>query len=266
MSSVQTKIANLINPEVMGAYIDVKLSDAIKLSPLMDVNTELVGKAGDTLSLPKYAYVGDASDLAEGVAAETVALTSDSVDVKVKKAAKAIELTDESVLNAYGDPAGQAANQMLLSIANKIEVDAFAELRKATLSHTLTAATIGKEDIADAMVKFGEDINEEMFLFVNPTQYANLRKDADFVVIMNGEAIITGHMGSIYGANVVVSNRVGAKEAFLMKRGALGLLMKRNVVLESDRDILKRTTVLVADEHYACYLKDDSKIVKITTD
>lgn len=265
MASVQTQISNLINPEVMGKYIDVKLSDAIKLYPLLDVNTELVGEAGDTLKLPKYAYIGDATDLAEGAACETVALTASSVDVKVKKVAKAVELTDEAVLSAYGDNVGQATNQILLSIANKIEADAFTALRTATLSHTVTTETISREDIADAMVKFGEDVNEEMFLFINPSQYATLRKDSDFVAILNGQCIVTGHVGMLYGANIVVSNRVAAKEAFLMKRGAVGIIMKRNVMVESDRDILKRTTVIAADEHYACYLKDDSKVVKIAT-
>lgn len=258
-----TKVENLINPEVMGQYLDIKLIDAIKLSPLMDVNTELQGKPGDTLTLPKYAYIGDADDVAEGEALVPVVLSSTSTGIKVKKAGKAVEITDESVLSGYGNPVSEAGDQLLTSVAAKIEKDAFVSLRTATLKHN-EATAFGKETIVDALVKFGEDIDEEMFLYVNATQYASLRKDPDFVKIQNGEKLVSGHVGTIYGCEVVVSNRVEEKEAFIVKRKALGLLLKRNVMVESDRDILKKTNVIAADEHFVTYLRDESRAIKIT--
>ncbi|AQT27724.1 putative major head protein [Enterococcus phage EF-P10] len=41
-------------------------------------------------------------------------------------------------------------------------------------------------------------------------------------------SVIKGHLGEIYGMNIVVSNKVGDSEAFVLKRGALTLLMKRD--------------------------------------
>ena len=38
--------------------------------------------------------------------------------------------------------------------------------------------------------------------------------------------------------------------------------LKRNVMIENDRDILKKTTVYSGDEYYGVYLYDDSKVVK----
>lgn len=38
-----TKISDLINPIVLGQYLDVKMIDAIKLTPLMEVNK--IGRA-----------------------------------------------------------------------------------------------------------------------------------------------------------------------------------------------------------------------------
>ena len=42
---------------------------------------------------------------------------------------------------------------------------------------------------------------------------------------------------------------------------ALTIYMKRNVEVEADRDILKKTTVISADEHYTVTLSNDSKVV-----
>ena len=85
-----TKLENLIDPQVLGEYIDVKLMDAIKFAPLCDVNTELQGRPGSTLTLPKYAFIGLAEDVAEGEDIPMANLAADSIDVKVKKAGKGV--------------------------------------------------------------------------------------------------------------------------------------------------------------------------------
>ena len=50
-----TKLTNLLNPQVVGEYIDAKLVDKIKLSPLAIVGTELQGRPGNTLTVPVWA-------------------------------------------------------------------------------------------------------------------------------------------------------------------------------------------------------------------
>lgn len=257
-----TKLENLIDPEVLGQYLDVKLVDAIKLSPLVDVDNTLAGRPGSTLTLPKFAYIGDAADIPEGDAMDPVNLTATTVEVEVKKAGKAVEITDEAILSGHGNPVNEIGKQLLVAMASKIEADLYKEMGKATLAHTY-ADDFNKEVIVDALVKFGEDINEEMYLFVNPAEYAALRKDPDFVQIANGAAVISGHVGQIFGCNVVVANRVAAGEAFIMKQGALALIMKRNVMVEADRDILKGTNVYACNEHYAVQLRYDDRVIRI---
>ena len=45
------------------------------------------------------------------------------------------------------------------------------------------------------------------------------------------------------------------------EENALTIYMKRNVEIESDRDILAKTTVISGDEHYTAVLSNDSKVV-----
>ena len=85
-----TKIENLIDPQVLADFLDVKLMDAIKFAPLCAVRNDLVGKPGDTLTLPKYAFIGLAEDVAEGAEVGIAQLTATSTDVKVKKAGKGV--------------------------------------------------------------------------------------------------------------------------------------------------------------------------------
>ena len=85
-----TKLENLIDPQVLGEYIDVKLMAAIKFAPLCGVNRDLEGRPGSTLTLPKYAFIGYAEDVAEGADVPMANLAADTVDVKVKKAGKGV--------------------------------------------------------------------------------------------------------------------------------------------------------------------------------
>ena len=255
-----SKLSNMINPEVLGAFLETKLVDAIKLSPLAVVGTELQGRAGNTLTLPTWQYIGDAADLAEGVADVPVSLEAQSREITIKKASKAVEITDEALLSGYGNPADEIASQLLTAIASKVEADCFTALGTATLKQV---GEVSADTVADALVKFGEDLDEEMFLFINPADYATIRKNANFSYVNGQQMTIGGTVGFIFNCAVVVSNRVPAQSAYIVKRGALGIELKRGVNVESDRDILRKTNVYSVDEHYVAYLRDASKVIKI---
>ena len=257
-----TKLANLIDPQVLAEYLDVKLMDAIKFAPLCAVRNDLVGRPGDTLSLPKYAFIGLAEDVAEGEDVPMANLSATKVDKKVKKAGKGVKITDEAILSAYGNPEDEIAKQLLMAIAGKVDNDCAEAFRQATL--TVTAAKFDKYVISDMMAKFGEDLEEDMTAVINPAHLAILRKDPDFVQVNQGDVIMNGEVGRLFGCRIVISNKVQTTEAFLVKTGAVKILMKRNVMVEADRDIVNKTNVFVADEHYVVYLEDESKIVKAT--
>jgi N4-gp56 family major capsid protein len=260
---------NLINPQVIGSALEVKLADLIKFSPIARMGYDLQGTAGNTLTIPVYAYIGDATDVAEGEAIDTSLLSATTKTVTVKKAGKAVEITDEALLSAYGDPQDEAERQLGIALAQKIDNDVLAALETIGTGMTYGDGTayLDKDLLADALVKFGEDIDEPTFLFISPAQYASLRKDPDFVNIQQGQAVISGEVGQLLGVRIVVSNKIkpqsGVYHNFLVRSGAVGIEMKREVMVEADRDILKKTNVISADVHYVAYLRDESKAVKI---
>lgn len=330
-----TKLENLIDPEVMAGMVAAKLPKKIKFTPIARIDTTLVGQPGSTIVVPKWAYIGAAEDVAEGVAMGTTVLSTSSTEAKVKKAGKAVELTDESVLSGYGNPVDTAINQLAMSIADKVDNDGYNALCTAPLTYDGTAAEISYKGVVMANSKFEDESDDSLrkIIFIHPNQEATLLNDDDFKsndkypmnVIMNGT------IGSIAGAQVVKSKKVklvkyekdntngtitivadtteesatalhldtaqantlgtlavgdklkavtsnfyanpivivaaedpnedSTADGVSEEESALTIYMKRDVQIESDRDILAKTTVISADEHYTTVLSNESKVV-----
>ena len=126
-------------PQVVGDKIATDYGRFITVSNFLDVETNLVGVPGDTLTRFQYEYIGDADVLAEGADDTPVKLKSSPIDVKVVKVSKQVQLTDELILAGAGDPYGEASTQIAQAIALKDDADAITELKTTTL--TATGAT-----------------------------------------------------------------------------------------------------------------------------
>lgn len=260
-----TKLAQLINPEVMGAFAERKLEAEFKFAPLAVVGHELQGQAGDTLTIPVWGYIGKAEDVAEGAPIPISKMGQTKTTVKVKKAGKGIELTDEAVLSGLGDAVGEGEKQLAEAILDKVNKDCFDTLvGTTTLQHPVTGDKLNADAVADALVHFKEDVHEGQVLFVSPKRYAELRKDPAWVTVLAGEKFISGQVGEIMGCSVVVSNMMEDDKALIVRAGALGLELKRDTMIESDRDIIHKSTIITIDKHYVAYLKDASKVIKVT--
>ena len=261
-----TKLGELINPEVMGAFAERKLEAEFKFAPLAVIGHGLQGQPGDTLTIPVWGYIGKAQDVAEGEAIPLSKMGQTKVEVKVKKAGKGIELTDEAVLSGLGDAVGEGEKQLAESILDKVNDDCFnALMGTTTLQHTTaTSNVLNSDDLADALVNFKEDVHEGQVLFVSPKRYAQLRKDPAWVTVLAGEKFISGQVGEIMGCSVVVSNTMADDKALIVRAGALGLELKRDTMIESDRDIIHKSTIITIDKHYVAYIKDASKVIKVT--
>ena len=269
-TSNATLLQDLFVPEVVADAIDKKLVDAIRFSPLAIIDTTLVGRPGDELTMPSYEYIGDAGEVKEGADIPIAKLSQNTEKVKVSKIGKAVEFSDESLLSgANNDIAEEAAKQVVIAVNSKLEADLISEMSaKAVLTAELNLASGNvTHGIADALGKFGEDIDGEKVLLVPPAVYTALVKSDGWIANTEAGAniIMNGTVGSIFGAQVVLSNRLTAKnEAYLIKPGALRIVMKRNTLVEFDRDILSEMNYIKASKLFAPYVYDKTKVVKIT--
>ena len=212
MANQTTKIADLINPQVMADMISAKVSKKIIVAPFAKVDDTLVGVPGNTITVPKYGYIGDAEDIAEGVAAETVKLSTSTTTATVKKAMKAVELTDESVLSGYGNPVGETNNQLAKAIASKVDNDSIEALMGATLVYDGTGAIIAYNSIVDAVDLFDEEVNSPKAMFIHPNQVTKLRKDSNFISAdkygTDMHVMLTGEIGDVANCRIVPTKKV----------------------------------------------------------
>ena len=263
-----TKIGNLVNPQVMADIIEKKLVDYMKFAPLATIDATLQGRPGDTISLPAFNYIGDAATLAEGVALTPDLLTASFANVKVHKIAKGVELSDEAILSGYGDPMGEAATQIALSIASQEDNEMLATL--ANIASPMVYETVADPndtDITAALELFGEDIDGTKAVLVSPAVYTAMRENKYSWIPaseLSAERAIKGVVGEYQGCQVIVTNKLKTSKAiYIVKPGALRIFVKRGTNVESDRDILKFTNVITASKHFATYLYDPSKAIKI---
>lgn len=273
----QTKIAQMVNPEVLADMVSAKLPKMIKFTPLAYVERELVGQPGNTVTVAKWVYSGDAKDITEGEAIVPDQLTTDKSTMTIKKAGKGVEVTDEALLSGYGDPLGQAAHQISLAIANKVDNDLIVEAKKAT-QFVAEAPTTGAA-LDKALAVFADEEDARYVALVNPEDAIALRADTAKEWVRGSEIganiVVSGTFGEAHGVQIVRSKKVDKGKGFLVKvsavetdtddvakYGAFVINLKRDVAVETDRDILKKTTVITGDEHYGVYLYDPTKVVK----
>ena len=269
-----TKLSNLINPEVMADMLAAQIPKKIKVTPFAKIDNTLQGNAGDTITVPQYAYIGEAEDVAEGVEAGTTVLTSSTTNAKVKKVVKNVELTDESVLSGYGDPVGETTRQLAASVAGKIDTDCMEALAGASLKYT-DAGIINYDGVVKAVGLFEEEDDIPRVMFIHPNQETQLRLDPNFLDKnkYGMEVVMNGVLGSIAGCQIVKSKKVkevggkyrnpivqiiGDEEDGL---AALTIYMKRGSSLETDRNVKAKTTLFSVDEHYTAVLSNESKVV-----
>ena len=266
-----TYLSSLFNPQVVADLIDTKLTDNMVFAPLARIDYTLQGRAGNTVTLPYYSYIGAASAVSEGYDIGIRKLVQSTSSVTIVKYGVAVQLTDEAVLSGYGDPIGEAATQVATSIDDAMD-NALLTALAANSASEQNYATSGSSialtpaDIPLALAKFGEDMDGQKALLVTPDFYA-LLLGQDWVPASEiaADIRIRGAAGMAYGCQVIVSNRLKTSgNLYIVKPGALAVFIKRGTFIETDRDILNESTVVKGSILAAPYLLNPAGMIKLS--
>lgn len=288
--------SNLIVPDVWADAVGPTILGKTVLSQLADQDDQLVGVPGDSVQFPKFDYIGDADTLTENVAMTASTLTMTDSKATVKEVGKAVELTDTATLAALGNPNNQAQVQIALAVARKIDADlrTAAEVTETgtdskgnsktwqPLAVPVADVPLSWHRLTQGFALLGDEYDpaELAGIVVHSTQHMQLLNDPNFISVDKfgqGAVIMRGQVGNIGGIPVLISDRATSVEvdagppavdgyrALIVRKGALALKYKRRPLVETDRDILKRTNIITTNVHYAAKRVDDRGIVIVPT-
>ncbi len=210
-----TNITTLVNgdvfdPEVVSDMINAKVSKKAVMSGYIKVDSTLNGVPGSTITVPRWGYIGEAVDLAEGQTIDTTKMAFTTAQYGIKKIGKGVMLTDEAQLSGYGNPMGTATNQIAMSISEKLDNDRVAVLYESQNVVDASTAVIKYSAIVDGVDAFGEEEESRKVILIHSKQKTQLRKDPDFLSADKFAAgvMVSGAIGRVAGCDVVVSNKV----------------------------------------------------------
>ena len=276
-----TMMAQMINPEVMGDMINAKIEALAKLTPYAKIDTTLVGVPGDTKTVPSWNYIGDAEDVAEGAEVGLSQMTAASTTFTIKKAMKAVGLTQEAINSGLGNPVGQAEHQLAKAIVGKVDNDVL----EAALTATNTAAATGVisyESIVAAVGKFeDEEDGIEKVMFISPKQETQLLLDPMFTSAdrFEGGVAVRGSIGKIAGCWIKKSNKIKAKSGVFTcpiiklepdsseteytedELPALTIFLKKDVAVDHEWFPKKQQHDITAAKYYGVALTNGAKVV-----
>lgn len=272
----QTQASDLVDPEVMAPAIAGKMENAIKFTKYADLDTTLVGQPGSTITRPKYGYIGAAEDLTEGVPMDTSKMSMTTTEVAVKETGKAVEITEKAIITNVGGTVGEAERQLAIAMADKVEIDYIAALDTAL--QTVSGSPTTPAKILEAVTVFDSEGDLDLVLFMNPADYTTLVQNLLTVGgTVQERALTSGQVSELLGLTAIErSRRVAAGKGYLQiysttapeesedPTSAVEIVLKQDVGVNKDADILKRTVVIAANRHYVVNLKDDKGVVKFT--
>lgn len=277
-----TKMANMINPEVMGDMIDAKIDALLKVTPYAKVDRSLVGVPGDTKTVPSWNYIGDAENVGEGEEVDLTEMTASTAQFTIAKAMKAVGLTQEALNSGLGNPIGQAETQLSKAIAGKLDNDVLDALYTASVVVGDGSDNLSYPTIVNAVTKFGdEEDGVEKVMFIHPAQEATLLKDSDFLSAdkFTGGVAVNGAIGKIAGCWIKKSKKVkfegGVYTCPIIKLEpdsaqteytedelpAVTIFLKKDIQVDHEWKPRTQTHEITAAKYYGVALTNGAKVV-----
>ena len=274
-----SKLVNksVIVPAVYAELVREKIAGKVKVAQFAENLGALVDKeVGETITFPKWQYIGDASDITPGTAMTSVAMqqTTDTAEIKMI-AAPGVKVYDYDNMTALGRAIDEAASQQAEAIARKLDTDLIADAQTTPFKKQIaTKGVITEDELLDCLALYGDDRDTADFhAIVAHSSFAKsfykmngfVKKDITYVAEGNG-IVINGVIGSYMGIPVGLSDRLYDNtntEGFLLfiKKNSLGYMPKEEPFVESERSAATRSTTVYTSQVYATKLMADDGVV-----
>lgn len=277
MSTINT---NVIVPDVYSALVREKITGKCKVAQFLVNLGELHGKVGETLTMPKWGYIGDGKDWDVNTPMDVTQMKQTSTTATIKAIqAPAVKVADYDSEVELGNAINEAAEQQAIAVGRKYDTDAIAEALKSPLKYKLGAKnTVTQDEMIAILGLYGDDRDSQDFdaivissLFAPSFYKMDMFTSRERTMTKDGNGIaVNGVIGYFLDIPVVLSDRLydtTNTEGFIlvMKKNAISYIPKENPFAETERIANLRQTIIYLSQFYAMSLTDDAAIVVAKT-
>lgn len=268
----------IIIPEIYSNVLTERMQGIIKLSALADVIGELNGsQEGDSITFPQFSSIGEAELIKKGVEITTTELNQTSTKKEVKHYGKSVRVYDQDSIEALGRWIENAEMQQAKVFARAIDKELAEDIKANAIlkSSTTQANTLTEEELIAGFQLFSDEQDNDDFagIVINsrlaPSFYTMngfIKSDVTYVNPENGK-VVNGVIG-YYRSNIpVIMSDLSTYDSttnecitFIVKKGALAIIPKRDILIELDRQAKLKATDIVGDEFFACGLIDKAGV------
>ena len=272
---------NVIVPEIFKNIVGAKFKEKVKLLNLAVDLGQIpeFSEVGDTIHFPKFKALDTSKmkEMKKGDILDVTELEQEDSTAVIKQVGFASRVFDIVDLTAFGNHVQENARQHATIFARKLDNDIAKEAQATPLKvATGNADTLTIAELSQGMTLFGDEIDTEEFsgIVINSRLVGSMYAMPEFVntgltYTKEGNGIVkNGCIGLWRGIPVYVADHgtydTTKKECitYIIKNGALGYKMKRDLNIELDRQAKSKATDVVTDMIYATkLLKDDGLVV-----
>lgn len=250
----------VFEPKVWKEHVAAYFRDKLVFGAIAMQDDTLTREPGETVNFPYFKKITAAEEPAETAALTVDNLSDDSFSSTVKEIGKAVGITKKAfkVSAARTDRIVQEITSQIGRVhAEKVDNDLLAEF-DAVGNNEAVSATIATSVRALNEIKvkgFGDLHSDAMALQINSLDMLDVMNDTS-TGFMKADANdpmirVPGFQGRLLGMAVFESDKVAAKSCYIHKMDAYGFMIKQDMELESDYDILSREWVFTGNQWYA---------------
>ena len=240
---------------------------------------DMQGTPGLTASVPVYPKVGALSALSAGADLSNTDIAATAVDITAAEFGAMATIQDivvESSPLSVAQDTGKVLGDAVAQAMDEVIVDLFASAT-ADVGGSTTELTIEQILKAAATLRNNSVPMDEVVAVVNPLAAFNLKKtllnsgtnpSSNDLVNQAARSYFLGRVAGVdiyESASVDVDGTPSCTNAVFHK-GAIGMVMKRDLRISSQRDESLRATEIIGSAAFGAAILDQNKIVKIASD
>lgn len=269
---------NVIVPEVYAQLVRDKIKGKVVMSQFNKRLGDLVGRPGETLTMPSWSILSPAEDWDLNTPMDTVTMaqTEKSATIKAIKA-PAVQVADYDDEVAMGNAINEAASQQAIAIARKLDIDTINECLTSPFKVALASKTeVTQDELLQMLGLYGDERDSSEFacIAIHSTFATSLyamdlfvsREKTTVPAGSNNGITVNGVIGYFLDIPVILSDRLYDStnaEPFIimMKKESVSYIPKEAPFVETERVANLRRTNIYASQFYAVKLTKDDGVV-----